>query len=76
MDREIVDRITRKVARQFPEMRDQRPTVRQSGSGNGEGRFELVYKARAELPGGRSLQRVVRVIASGDGKVIRMSTSK
>ncbi len=74
MDRQLVERITRKVGRQFPEMNAKQPTVhRQSGS---DSNYELIYKGKAALPGGRTINRVVRVIASEKGKVIRMSTSK
>ena len=58
-------------------MKGQKPTVRQhSRSSKKKLKFELTYKANVELPGGRRLQRIVRVVADEKGKIIRMSTSK
>lgn len=77
MDQDVVKRVSNKVAKQFPEMKGKKPTVRQhSRSAKKKLKFELTYKANVELPGGRRLQRIVRVVADEKGKIIRMSTSK
>jgi hypothetical protein len=77
MNREAIDRVHRKVSRQFPEMKSIRPTVRSDPkSSNGNPRFSLTYKGKANLPNGRTITRVVRVVADENGKVLRMSTSK
>ena len=76
MEDRAIKKVTRKVTRQFPEMKGAQPTVRRrSGSGNKK-QFELTYKGKVEVPGGRTLRRVVRVVADEGGGVIRMSTSK
>lgn len=77
MKRDAVAKVTRKVSKQFPEMKSVRPSVRsQSSSKNGNKKYTLTYKGKAALPGGRSLSRVVRVVADDNGKVFKMSTSK
>jgi hypothetical protein len=77
MDREAIDKVNRKVSKQFPEMKSVRPTVKvESSSNNGNQKFSLTYKGKADLPNGRMISRVVRVVADENGKVIRMSTSK
>jgi hypothetical protein len=77
MDREAIDRVNRKVSKQFPEMKSVRPAVRtESQSSNCKQKFSLTYKGKADLPNGRTISRVVRVIADESGKVLRMSTSK
>ena len=77
MDREAIDKVNRHVSKQFPEMRSTRPTVRvESSSRNGKQKFALTYKGKADLPNGRTISRVVRVVADENGKVIKMSTSK
>lgn len=73
MDKAKIEKISRKVQRQFPEMKGVQPAVRQSGNGE---QFVLTYKSTAELPGGRSIPRLVRVTADEQGHVLRMSTSK
>jgi len=73
MDKAMIDKISRKVRRQFPEMTGVQPSVRQSGD---ENRYVLTYKGTANLPGGHTLRRVVRVTADQKGHVLRMSTSK
>lgn len=76
MDTSTLEKITRKVVRQFPEMKGVKPTV-SSGKRSGElQHYTLTYKGTAELPGGRSMRRVVRVQADENGNVLRMSTSK
>jgi hypothetical protein len=76
MEERAIKKVTRKVIRQFPEMKGAQPTVRRrSGSGKKQ-HFELTYKGKVEVPGGRTLRRVVRVVADDSGSVIRMSTSK
>ena len=76
MDQSSINKVSRKVAKQFPEMKGIKPAIRRrSGSGKAQ-HFELTFKGKVEVPGGRSLRRVVRVVADEKGKVIRMSTSK
>lgn len=74
MSDELVNKVSRQVAKTFPEMRGIRPTVRrESGS---ETRFLLTYKGSADLPGGKKLSRIVRVVADDRGRIIRISTSR
>jgi hypothetical protein len=73
----LISKIQRHVARSYPEMKDAKPSVkRKGGTGDGEERFQLTFKAQAEVPGGRKMSRVVRVVADEHGKVLRMSSSK
>jgi hypothetical protein len=77
VNKDALDKVSRKVTRQFPEMKSVHPTVRsQSKSGDRKEEFLLVYKGNVELPGGRKMSRVVRVVADEKGNVVRMSTSK
>lgn len=76
MDTEAVQKVTRQVERKFPELKGSRPTVKQQGGGKDSPQYLLVYKGKAELPGGKKMDRVVRVVATSEGKVIRMSTSR
>ncbi|GMR10931.1 MAG: hypothetical protein BMS9Abin28_1755 [Anaerolineae bacterium] len=72
MKKEAVEKITRTVVRQFPEMDGVRPAVKSE-----EGlRYLVTFKGTAELPNGKSMKRIVRVVADEKGDVIRMSTSR
>jgi hypothetical protein len=76
MNRETVAQVSREVARKFPEMAGVQPTIRPQGESRGETQYLLVYKGRAELPGGKSLSRIVRVVCSERGRIVRLSTSR
>ncbi len=72
MKKEAVEKITRTVVRQFPEMEGVRPVVKTD-----EGpRYLMTYKGELDLPDGNTMKRIVRVVASEKGDVIRMSTSR
>ena len=87
LDHSHIKSISAKVHRRFPELRDILPDVRAqatpksvptgknraSGIGN---RFLLTFRGTATLPGGKTMQRVVRVIANEKGKVLKMALSK
>jgi hypothetical protein len=77
VDNGVLARITRVIAHKFPEMAGARPSVRQHGSsGRGAPQYLLVYKARASLPGGRAISRIVRVVAEADGRIVQITTSR
>jgi hypothetical protein len=83
MDKKTVETITRKVARQFPEVADVRPKVqRQNGAqaksafGRGAPKFLLTYIGEGKNPLGKSMPRNVRVIADEDGNIHKISTSR
>ena len=76
MDQGLIKKIAKKVSRQFPEMQGVRPTVRRQSTPNNDPQFLLTFKGEANLPGGRTMKRIVRVVADPKGKVLRMSTSR
>ncbi|MEW6566987.1 MAG: hypothetical protein AB1449_02240 [Chloroflexota bacterium] len=77
MDKDLLAQVSQQVARSFPEMAGVRPTVRKQETGRGAAaQYLLVYKGKAELPGGRVLSRIVRVVIDERGRILRMSTSK
>jgi hypothetical protein len=74
VDDQLIAKIRRQVVKTYPEMKDAKPSVRrQSGTHGG---FQLTFKAQADLPGGRKINRVVRVVADEKGGILRMSSSK
>jgi hypothetical protein len=75
MEKGTVQKISRQVVRTFPEMDGIAPTVRPQPGGQ-EGSYLLTYKGKAALPGGKSLTRIVRVVADERGRILRISTSR
>lgn len=76
MDKNTLSKVNHQVAKQFPEMAGVQPSVRRQESAGDANHFLLVYKGKAELPGGRQLTRIVRVVADERGRIVRMSTSR
>lgn len=77
MERDALARVSAEVTRSFPEMAGVRPSVRrQEAPRTGVPQYLLIYKGSGELPGGRTISRVVRVVADEDGRIVRISTSK
>ncbi len=77
VDGKDLDDIRRKVVKKFPEMEGVKPSVKAQSQPNGSGdQYLLTFKGKAELPGGRRMNRIVRVVADERGCIIKMSTSK
>ncbi|MFA9407132.1 MAG: hypothetical protein ACERKX_15070 [Anaerolineales bacterium] len=77
VDGKDMDDIRRKVAKKFPEMEGVKPSVKAQSGPNGSGdQYLLTFKGKADLPGGRKMNRIVRVVADERGRIIKMSTSK
>ncbi len=76
MNAEAMSRVNQKVIRQFPEMAGVDPQVRSQKTPDSHQQFLLTYQGSADLPGGRTLKRIVRVVADSAGRVIRISTSR
>ncbi len=76
MDKSILAKLTKKVTRKFPEMEGVHPSLKRTCDSNNDEKYEITYKGSATLPGGKTMQRVVRVIADEKGRILRMSTSK
>lgn len=75
-----IDTIARQIYRQFPEIKDARPTVQNQPTAKmpnaASGQFLLTFKGQGLGPGGRAIPRIVRVVADERGKVLKVSTSR
>lgn len=81
MDPKVVEAITRKVVRRFPEVEGKKPRVKRqkppaSTQGQPDSRFLLTYRGSAAGPNGKTIPRWVRVVASEKGKIIKITTSR
>ncbi len=76
-----IDSISRQIYRQFPEVRNAPPTVQnqagaKSASIGGTDQYVLTFRGSGQGPGGRTINRIVRVVADDGGKVLKVSTSR
>jgi len=77
MDHKLVERITKKVVAQYPELKGSKPKIKQSkGSPSQRSNFVLTYNTMSEDIRGQVIPRHVRVVADHLGKIIKMSTSR
>ncbi len=77
MDREAIAKVSRQVGKTFPELAGTKPTIKTQLSPTGsQEHYLLTFKGKAQLPGGKTLQRIVRVVADERGQVLRISTSR
>lgn len=72
MEQGLITAISNKIYQRFPEIKGARPSVKEQTTGH----FLLIYKGATESVDGRTIQRVVRVVASADGKLIKVTTSR
>lgn len=77
MDAKKVDSVSKQVIHTYPEMRGCEPSVkRQANPADGADTFVLTYRGKARLPNGKTLNRIVRVVADPKGRILRISSSK
>ncbi len=70
--------INRQVYREFPEIQGARPNVHRlrPPSANKEPRLLLTYRRQVTTADGRRLTRIVRVLATLKGKILKITTSR
>jgi len=76
-----VDNISRQMYRQFPEIKDARPIIQNQAGAKAAGvggseQYVLTFRGSGQGPGGRVINRIVRVVADDRGKVLKVSTSR
>jgi hypothetical protein len=83
MDPKTIQKISSQVYQQFPEIAGVRPKVRQRPSAGknaskngGSETYLLTFQGKADIGPGKSLPRLVRVVANIQGKIIKISTSR
>jgi hypothetical protein len=74
MSKDLIDTICSQVYSQFPDLKGVKPQM-QKMSGPGAGNILVIFKGSSKTASGKSIPRVVRVVASETGKVIKMTTS-
>ena len=72
MEQRIAEKICKEVYKNFPEMSGKAPTQKPHGAGQ----TLFIFKGEAKVPGGRTMDRTVRVVADEQGNIIKMTTSR
>lgn len=65
------DAVCRTVYRQFPELDGNKPRVTPQGDD-----FLFIFKGDAAGPGGKRINRIVRVVAGKTGEIKKLTTSR
>lgn len=81
MNQDIIKTINQVVYRRFPEVKGKKPKIqllKLSGtrSAENEKKYLLVYGSQANLSDHQILSRLVRVVATEDGRIVKITTSK
>lgn len=75
MDAKTLDSICEQVYRKFPEVDGVRPKLQSVSKGTAS-QHVLIFTSHATTENGKSLTRIVRVVITPEGKILKMSTSK
>ena len=80
MDAKTIKTISTQVYRKFPELAGVQPKVRQqqakSAPIDADPTYVLTYNTKVEVRDGVSLTRLVRVVATPQGSILKITTSK
>ncbi len=86
MDTQVINKVSSSIYNRFPEFKGCNPTVRKqkkpqakSTPGNTTTTYLLTYKTKALVSassGSKSMSRSIRVVATENGKIIKMTTSR
>ncbi len=72
MDKSNLDSIYQQVYARYPEVNGKRPRPQVYG----KDQYLLVFHSTASLPNGKKMEHTVRVVASAEGRIQKMSSSK
>jgi hypothetical protein len=74
----IISRITGKISRQYPEMKNVRPSVQKQGGSSAKsvGMYLVKFETTVITDNGKRIKRSVRVTVDENGNILRTSTSR
>jgi hypothetical protein len=85
MDSKTIQSISKKIYRRFPEVDGVKPSLRKQKipgtkrdkpSNLENHNYLLTFKNTVKGPGSQKIQRIIRVVTSSSGKIIKTTTSK
>jgi hypothetical protein len=72
MDTKSIDKVCKIIADRFPYLNNSKPLV----SKQTDDRYLLVFSSSGQAANGTTIQHTVRVVASEEGQIIKMSMSR
>jgi hypothetical protein len=72
MNASSIQKVSEKVSAKYPKLNGKRPKVTEQSPG----RYLLIYAFADELPGGKTIQQQLRVVADEEGNISKMSVSR
>lgn len=81
MESRAIEVISNSIHKQFPEFAGSKPKVRLQADSKTSGKLKsptylLTFESKVLTAGGKSLTRWVRVVATEEGKIIKVTTSR
>lgn len=81
MEPKLIKLITKEVYRRFPDLEGSQPKVRHQAVPHAKSvpatpKYLLTYRGKATSANGRTIHRMVRVIADASGKILKITTSR
>jgi hypothetical protein len=77
---EIVDKVSKKVYRKFPDFEGVKPKVKKRPKDKKTGEvpegYLLLFQTKVSGPGGKEISRIVRAVTDKKGDIQKLSTSK
>jgi hypothetical protein len=74
MDDRKLNAACQQIYRRFPEMQDVTPRVQSYGEGGDS--YLLIFQAHATTANGKTINRIVRAVVNGQGKLVKVTTSR
>lgn len=72
MEKELIDRVNREIYQKFPNLAGKSPRIIRQP----DDKFLLIYNASSELPGGKAITQVIRVVCDSDGEISKITSSR
>jgi hypothetical protein len=78
MDEKHLDAICKQIFKRFPEVTGNRPKIQPQNSPliEGENQSMLIFQGHRTTADGKVINRIVRVVVTEKGKILKVSTSK
>lgn len=81
MEPKLIKSITKEVYRRFPDLEGSQPKVRLQSAPQAKSiptspKYLLTYRGKARSADGKTIHRMVRVIADTAGKILKITTSR
>jgi hypothetical protein len=80
MDDKHLDSICKQIYKRFPEVSGSLPKIQSQksplGSGDAASQYLLVFQGNRAAADGKSIHRIVRVVASEQGRILKVTTSR